>query len=930
MLSHVQARFSQEYERPAESEKAYLTVCADLLNETMCMLQTTICSTFRQGEAHTPDNYFEAEDWRFSKAVTEDVEGIEQVLDALLFYLRIDSTEFNQDDWKDIIASALNLDIRMLHMITALLHEICAKKVDSAFIGVVRTQVFYTLVQNCIRLALQRFQHEQAPGAASFDLTELEEQPSSFTSPMRTLLDGFHLAPVFEHLLVCMRHLLVQAMYVPLPEADDEKSPWAWDAQEQMKIHLEAMTWLPEIIRIYSASYPGLQVEVVRYLCAIATFVEAPEAHGKRTLVRGVQVIEATFKTGPGVGFDVWTAAAPNRRLLRHFSLTKPEVQAALLDGLGSFHDCCTCCLALLAVANLLEYERSWVNDTESELDSEKLRRLCDFVPAVVELLKVIPQFPKEVGIACKAYGTRFFITCLAFDSVGGPSGMELAAEVFTSGAWEVMNTLFEHFFQDQHFVEDAHEYVDLLEGLVTYVRAWICRGCLNEEAIIKHAPDDKHNLQILGEALETTRLINFLVSVALKLTLDCERPLPNDDQMKDSLYEDSLKTYQSLFKRQEERGLKIHWRKLNTDRFNELLEEMHNHRYKRSGVFDDTTVVNTLYGITKLAFHYTRQHFPDYLLEVAYGPREQYCLLQDVAAICCAIIFTAKTDEGTTSSATANLAGVIKNFSDFMHNISQNKHTEMQLWHFRTLTSWSTKPKVLDDISRHGPSLKFVIDSTKDQILGRYAFVFAHNLSVLRPVPVVETKGLLSTLCEAYRLYPPGSEWCRGDNAERRELRRLCISAIRNCTYGTDDLNKLLSDQDMQSITELVDTIEQADVSLYMATLCNLTSRIEHKRIALKVGRNVPLIDFLVKQLVRQHRGPVQKTNLIRNWTRPISTISTCCHLMRMRMTTSLKMSQSFLPRSASGGKNEILRSRCSSCLNLRKLRSALACIVS
>jgi hypothetical protein len=100
MLGQVTACFLEAHARAVETEEEHRTVCADVLNELICMLQTITCSTFRQGDAGTPDDHFEVEEkqWRYNKRVREDIDGIEKVLDALVYFLKLDRTELDGDN----------------------------------------------------------------------------------------------------------------------------------------------------------------------------------------------------------------------------------------------------------------------------------------------------------------------------------------------------------------------------------------------------------------------------------------------------------------------------------------------------------------------------------------------------------------------------------------------------------------------------------------------------------------------------------------------------------------------------------------------------------------------------------------------------------------------------------------------------------------
>merc|ERR1712151_338693 len=178
-----------------------------------------------------------------------------------------------------------------------------------------------------------------------------------------------------------------------------------------------------------------------------------------------------------------------------------------------------------------------------------------------------------------------------------------------------------------------------------------------------------------------------------------------------------------------------------------------------------------------------------------------------------------------------------------------------MQLWHFRTITQWTMKPKVLEDCSRDADSLTFIVNSMLDDILGRYAIVFVHNISCLRCWTLVRRHGSIETICEAYRRMVMGSQK-QGDNAERRSLRRLMLASVRNCTYIVQDLNEDLSDGDMAALTRLVSDIETHDLPFYLGALLNICDRVDHSRVAAILPSHVPLVEVCIRQMVEYAEG--------------------------------------------------------------------------
>eukprot|EP00928_Gymnodinium_smaydae_P099166 TRINITY_DN9391_c0_g1_i2.p1 TRINITY_DN9391_c0_g1~~TRINITY_DN9391_c0_g1_i2.p1 ORF type:complete len:2727 (-),score=688.67 TRINITY_DN9391_c0_g1_i2:97-8277(-) len=563
------------------------------------------------------------------------------------------------------------------------------------------------------------------------------------------------------------------------------------------------------------------------------------------------------------------------RKFAKFISPNNEEVREILVDALEHAEDPCLKCLAVATVSNLAEYERQQALATEtpqSKMQDQGLRLL---VPSMVKAMKGAYDCPREIGISIMANGIRFLITCLAFNSP------RLAIEVYGGEAWEAAGLVLHQFFRDEFKVEDVKEYEEILRPFLVLTRNWICTACILEkqyEGLIssrkpldtrhlktdedvqdamnqkeeKEARENK-DLKILSKSLEATSLLNFLVAVTMKLT-KTERKIENLDEMKDVVYLDVLMGFQTLFKRQEDHG-KLDWKPLKADTFDSLLEEMHIFRRERSGKLDDETIINTLYMMTKLAYPYSRSHFPDYLMEVAYGPREEHSILCDIGAICCAIIFTQNTS-GDGKAPTCNLSSVVKDYKDFVHTMSMVPDPRLQLWHFRTITMWSTKPKVIDDVARHGPSLQFIAGAMLKQYLDRYGVVFVHNISCLRAHRIVKASGTLRTLCLAYKRFAFGKEEQRGDNAQRRMLRRMILATIRNCTYLSDDLNTDLSDEDLRAIAELVEDLEFRDVPIYLAALRNICDNVKHERVAAVLPRHGPLVALCAKQLCEQAKN--------------------------------------------------------------------------
>lgn len=897
MLDYVAECFELAVERTTVGRERQDVVCAELFNELASLLHVTLCCSFRQGSAEE-DKLFEGVE-KGSEEAKCHVDVIVRILKGVHSFLQLGWEAYNQKDKQQAMSEMLVEDIRVLYYVTALLHELCAKDLHSAFVAAVRTQAFCNVLSASIRLAQRRYQLERR-GPKPRDLYAGKQGTGMFLSPMADFLNDFRLPDVFEHILVCMRHLLVQAMYVPPEASQGVGAAWGWIAQEASQVHGEALSWLPEVVVRYEHTHPCLKLELVRYVCAVATFHEGPEA-AVNLLPPGSPVSPVSMRpptaemslaasadqlalfeaqSAPGTpaspSLAPGTPASPTAPfamedlpvpLLRAFSLVRKEVYAILLDALETTEDKegksvsrgdpCVRVIALLAVANLAEYERRYIKKSRKRLDIEGTERLCHLVPVVVNMLKGIAGLNSEVAISCMSHGMRFFSTCLIFGS------QELAIAIYRCGVWEISQWLFDEFFCDEGRVRESSEYVRVLKGFLCFARNWICNACLMELHSTqlfnyKSAEMDEEGIaaydmraKVFDKALDPVPLLNCLVSVALKLT-ECKRTLPKVDELKDAVFQEMCSTYQTLFKRQETRG-RIDWKKLDKAKFDDLLEVMHRHRRDRSGERDDTTMINTVYMITKLGYTFTRHHFPNFLMEVAYGPREGHSVLQDISAICCAIIFTG----AQAKAGMVDLNKIVHNYADFIKSVSECLDLRMQLWHFRTVVQWCNKKNVLDDISVSPFSINFVVKATLFDLLGRYGVIFCHNLSVAHHQCMLEQAGSLATFCEAYRRLAPGVK-CQGGEAERRMLRRLLLAIVRNVCNGAVKLDTGLHDEDLVAIVKFVDCVEEPDLPMYLSVLRTLCGVLRHERLAaaLPLQGLAPLVDLCLREVLARSQN--------------------------------------------------------------------------
>lgn len=829
MLHSMTVAFEHAYEKAGKDFDELDLMAADVLNNLVGMLHVMLCVIFRQKKPGQGEG-------SAAQAMPADyiAKTLGRVFEALHRYLRFSSVGNPQDDAQAPVAAGIARmlvdDIRVLFFITALLREICAAPVHSIFINVIRTEGFFQALQCSIHIATTRLNREKS-GKPPRNLFAGRQAGGARESPIAGHLDDFDLALIFEHLLVCLRHSLVQAMFVPPPADELPTQPWLWKIQERHAMHSEAFAWIPDVLTRYHSTQ-AIKMEVVRYICAAANFYTAPQA-----------ALQAADEGG----------ASPEAPFLvtRTFSLLQPHILGILTQILETSNDACTLSLACLAASNLAGYEQRCRLQAESQrhLPIEELQRL---VLAIVRVLKCIPKLPREMGANSLTYTYRTLSNFLAFAS------LPLTCTVMETGALEAVRMTFDFFFRDVFKLDSTRSYTDILQNLILLVRNWSTGGCSAEleleriyaKGIPPTIVDVGHATRILAQGMDVPNLLNLLLKLTFKLT-DVERKIPEvNDALLDAVYEDVVVTVRTLFKRTEAKK-SMNWQQLEQQDFEKLMEDIKEHRYKRSGIFEDEDIINILYLMTKQGFSFRRAYFPDFMMQVAYGGhREQHSLMQDIAAVCCAIITTQNAKD--RSGPSCNIATVVKDHAKFLHSLEQVPDSRMQLWHYRLLTQWSQRPRVLDEVSADARALQFIADKLLDPILGRYSIVILHNISVLRHLPLLRAGGHLATACEAYKRLSPGGTG-RGDEAERRLLRRLLMASMRNCLYSSTDLDNQLSEVDLVAIVELCDVVEAGDTPLYVATMLHLCQMLNPERVVRVLPGHAPLVHLLTRCMVEQ-----------------------------------------------------------------------------
>ncbi|CAK9000840.1 Hypothetical protein (Fragment) [Durusdinium trenchii] len=254
---------------------------AELMNKLVALLHVLLCSMFRHGRpphaySKDPEEAKEKANGGFTDAdVKPAVEGLMQVLDKVQALLLLGGTDQTgeQKPGSTYLADLLASDIRVLFYLTALLREASCKPLESPFLRVTRSTAYFDTLSACINLALKRFQRE-SKGPPPRDLCAKKGGPTD--SPVSQHMDDFDLGLIFEHLIVCLRHTLVQAMYVA-PEVSTKLLPWAWISQERLLMHREVMTWLPQIVKRYK-EVSAIRTETLRYFACAASYECAPFA----------------------------------------------------------------------------------------------------------------------------------------------------------------------------------------------------------------------------------------------------------------------------------------------------------------------------------------------------------------------------------------------------------------------------------------------------------------------------------------------------------------------------------------------------------------------------------------------------------------------------------------------------------------------------
>ncbi|CAE7560880.1 unnamed protein product [Symbiodinium sp. CCMP2456] len=377
-----------------------------------------------------------------------------------------------------------------------------------------------------------------------------------------------------------------------------------------------------------------------------------------------------------------------------------------------------------------------------------------------------------------------------------------------------------------------------------------------------KEEKETPHDASIIWEDSATSLLkvfkqgidVPFLISLTMrfsKILINGRRPIEGKAQHRANVIVDVLVILQTLLKRTDLLH-NMDWTKVDIIDYENFLQLVKTYRLRDSEILEDEQILNTLYLMVKQAFPFKGLVFLEYLMEVAYGDhREEHTTLQDMAAVCCAIISTQNATDASTP--TVNVASVVKDNAAFVHALARVPDPKMQIWHYRLLTGWSRRPKVLDDLVGDAEALKFIVDHLLETHLCRYSVVIVHNISMLRSGALISKEGHLSTICEAYRQLKPGATLHRADEDQRRLLRRLLLASVRNCLWNSSEIHKDLAESDMGNIIHLVSCVEEPDLPFFMAMIMYISEGCNINRVRQVMYGNAQMLELFVRCMFQQ-----------------------------------------------------------------------------
>jgi len=323
-------------------------------------------------------------------------------------------------------------------------------------------------------------------------------------------------------------------MYIPTPvvdvagEGEGSSEPWCWVSQDQLDIHKTSVEWIPDVLKRYREE-PGITMEVVRYVSAVATFYVAPQA----------SVDES----------------APSRPLCDLYGLFGIRILQMLTAILETEEDPCTVSLATLAVANLAECERQsrLMKGTKTKLP---VADLLGMVNALIRVISCVPSYPREMALICTIHVLRAPINFFAFEDIAFTFNM------LTSGYMQAVKDIFKEWFRDVFKIQSVQDYTLVLQLIIQFIRNWTTVGNM----VDRHFEEDRKSKGVhltkmdykraeeINEQLQTKDIMNFLVNAVFKL-VDAGREVPDKDNVLDGVFEEAITTMQTLLFRDSKVG---------------------------------------------------------------------------------------------------------------------------------------------------------------------------------------------------------------------------------------------------------------------------------------------------------------------------------------------------------------------------------------
>jgi hypothetical protein len=155
----------------------------------------------------------------------------------------------------------------VLFFVSILLREICVKPLDDVkWADVLHSEAFLVVLKSCLTFAVKAFRQQVGRRGGSVTCKQ-PDGAAEKVSPLSHHLTECNLANIFEHLFVCLRHLLVRAMFIET--RGTREGQWRWDSSQVLAMHRDAWSWIPDVVKTYEEALPTVVMEAIRYSCAI-------------------------------------------------------------------------------------------------------------------------------------------------------------------------------------------------------------------------------------------------------------------------------------------------------------------------------------------------------------------------------------------------------------------------------------------------------------------------------------------------------------------------------------------------------------------------------------------------------------------------------------------------------------------------------------